>query len=101
LPREKRGKVLGLVASSEYGTSEMLLEPGDRLLLYTDGIYEIFAGEKEFGIPGLTSVLRQNLSLPTPQLLNYVLQSARAFAGSDTFEDDVCLLAIDIGARKD
>jgi sigma-B regulation protein RsbU (phosphoserine phosphatase) len=96
LSREKRGKVLGLVASSSYDTGEAALQPGDRLLLYTDGIYEIFSGENEFGINGLTSVLRQNLGLPMPQLLDKVLQSARAFSGSDAFEDDVCLLAIEI-----
>ena len=96
LAREKRGKVLGLVASSSYDTGEVALQPGDRLLLYTDGIYEVFSGEKEFGIDGLTSVLRQNLPLPTPQLLEKALQSVRAFAGTENFEDDVCLLAIDI-----
>jgi phosphoserine phosphatase RsbU/P len=99
LSREKCGKVLGLVASSSYDTGETALQPGDRLLLYTDGIYEIFAGEKEFGINGLASVLRQNLSLPAPQLLDKALQSARAFSGSDAFEDDVCLLAIEIAAN--
>jgi sigma-B regulation protein RsbU (phosphoserine phosphatase) len=96
LSREKRGKVLGLVASSAYDTGEATLQPGDRLMLYTDGIYEIFAGEKEFGISGLSTVLRQNLPLPTPQLLDKALQTARVFSGSDVFEDDVCLLAIEI-----
>jgi serine phosphatase RsbU (regulator of sigma subunit) len=96
LPREKRGKVLGLVPSSTYDSGEAALQPGDRLLFYTDGIYEIFSGDKEFGLDGLAAVLRQNLPLVTPQLLDQVLQSARAFNGSDAFEDDVCLLAIDI-----
>ena len=100
LPREKRGKVLGLVASSAYETCETALQPGDRILLYTDGIFEIFQGEKEFGINGLTATLRQNLALPTPELLEKVLQTARAFAVSDEFEDDVCLLAIDMTGGK-
>lgn len=100
LPREKRGKVLGLVASSAYETCETALQPGDRLLLYTDGIFEIFQGEKEFGINGLTATLRQNLTLPTPELLEKVLQTARAFAFSDEFEDDVCLLSIDTADGK-
>jgi serine phosphatase RsbU (regulator of sigma subunit) len=97
---EKRGKVLGLIAASKYETSETTLQPGDRLLLYTDGIFEIFQDDKEFGISGLTSALRQNLALPTPQLLDKVLQSARAFGRSDDFEDDVCLLALDTTGGK-
>ena len=100
MPREKRGRVLGLVASSTYETCETTVQPGDRLLLYTDGIYEIFAGEKEFGMNGLTSALRQNLSAPTPQLLDKLLQSARAFSRSENFEDDVCLLAIETRGEK-
>jgi phosphoserine phosphatase RsbU/P len=96
LPKETRGKVLGLAASSAYETNEVALQPGDRLLLYTDGIYEIFADEKEFGINGVAAVLRENFSLPTPRLLDQLVESAHAFGASREFEDDVCLLAIDI-----
>ena len=99
LPAEKRGKVLGLVASSAYNTCETLLQPGDRLLLYTDGIYEIFDEEKEFGMGGFLATLRRNTALPTPQLLDRVLESARAFGDTEEFEDDVCLLAMDVGGN--
>ena len=100
LPQEKRGKVLGLVASSDYDTCEVTLQPGDRLLLYTDGIFEVFAGDAEFGMSGLIAAVRRNLTQPTPQLLENVLQSARAFGGCADFEDDVCLLAIDTTAAR-
>jgi sigma-B regulation protein RsbU (phosphoserine phosphatase) len=95
VPREKNGKVLGLVASASYQTCETALAPGDRLLLYTDGIYEIFAGEKEYGLAGFTATIRQHFALPTPQLLDRILESALAFSGAKQFEDDVCLLAIE------
>jgi sigma-B regulation protein RsbU (phosphoserine phosphatase) len=100
LPKEKRGKVLGLVAASTYDTAEASLQPGDRLLLYTDGIFEIFCDDKEFGIGGLKTALRQNLSLPTPELLDKTLQIARTFCGCNEFEDDVCLLAIDTAGKR-
>ena len=95
VPRERHGKVLGLIKSSAYQTCEAILQPGDRLLLYTDGIYEIFAGEKEFGLAGFSGALRQHFALPTPQLLDRVLESALAFSGAKQFEDDVCLLAVE------
>ena len=100
LPREKRGRVLGLAAASVYETYETPLQTGDRLLLYTDGIYEIFAGEKEFGISGLIATLRKNLALPTTQLLDKTLQAARSFGHCEDFEDDICLLAIDTANNK-
>jgi len=99
VPRERSGKALGLLASSSYQTCEGILQPGDRLLLYTDGIYEIFAGEKEFGLAGFGAVLRQHFALPTPQLLDRVLESALAFSGAKQFEDDVCLLAVQTTAK--
>ena len=94
-PREKNGKVLGLIASASYQRCEAILAPGDRLLLYTDGIYEVFAGEKEFGLNGLRAALVRYFALPTPQLLDGVLQTGLEFSGAAQFEDDVCLLAVE------
>ena len=99
VPRERHGKALGLIASSSYQTCEGILEPGDRLLLYTDGIYEVFAGEKEFGMDGFSAALRQHFTLPASQLLDAVLESALAFSGTKQFEDDVCLLAVEITGK--
>jgi serine phosphatase RsbU (regulator of sigma subunit) len=96
LPKEKRGKVLGLVENSTYQTANFTLEPGDRLLLYTDGIYEVFAGDKEFGMDGLVTVLRQHAHLPADALLDRLVDAARAFGEAPEFEDDVSLLAIDV-----
>ncbi len=96
LPKEKRGKVLGLVESATYQTGETTLEAGDRLLLYTDGIYEVFAGDREFGMEGFLTTLHQHADLPAPALLDQLLDAARGFGGSPEFEDDVCLLTIDI-----
>ena len=96
MPREKRGKVLGLVESASYQTGETTLEAGDRLLLYTDGIYEVFAGDKEFGMEGFMTALQRHAGHTTPELLDQLIDTARAFGGSQDFEDDVCLLAVDI-----
>ena len=100
LPQEKRGKVLGLMSSSSYETCDVTLQAGDRLLLYTDGIYEIFSGDKEFGMNGVITALRQNFALPSSQLLDQLMQSARAFGPSQDFEDDVCLVAVETSVGK-
>jgi serine phosphatase RsbU (regulator of sigma subunit) len=100
LPQGKRGKVLGLLEQSTYPTSEFTLRPGDRLLLYTDGIFEVFNGDREFGMEGLTSTLRRHLALDTPELLDRLLETARSFGVMPEFDDDVCLLAIETGASK-
>ena len=96
LSREKRGKVLGLVESATYQTGEASLETGDRLVLYTDGIYEVFHGDQEFGMDGLLASLHRHARLPASLLLDRLIAAARDFSGAPEFEDDVCLLAIDI-----
>ncbi len=101
LPRENRGRVLGLAEQSAYHTCEVTLQRGDRLLLYTDGIYEIFNGENEFGIEGLTAALQQHFALPTPRLLDRIVETARAFGASTEFGDDVCLLAIETAEKRE
>ncbi len=73
LPLGKRGKVLGLVEQSTYPTSEFALRPGDCLLLYTDGIYEVFNGDREFGMEGMTNTLRRHLSLQVPEMMDRLL----------------------------
>ena len=100
LPKDRRGKVLGLVESATYQIGAASLEPGDRLLLYTDGIYEIFAGNQEFGMDGFIAALRRHAGLSAPALLDRLLETARAFGDSQEFEDDVCLLAIDVGPQE-
>jgi serine phosphatase RsbU (regulator of sigma subunit) len=95
LPKEKRGKVLGLFGQPVYHTCEAMVQPGDILLLYTDGVYEVFQGEKEFGLEGFMATVRQNSARPVPELLDRTLDAARAFGTMQNFEDDVCLLAIE------
>jgi serine phosphatase RsbU (regulator of sigma subunit) len=63
LPKDKRGKVLGLVESATYQTGQINLQPADRLLLYTDGIYEVFAGNQEFGMDGFMRAKADRLGI--------------------------------------
>jgi serine phosphatase RsbU (regulator of sigma subunit) len=95
-PAGKRGKVLGLFEQSSYPTCEAILQPDDVLLLYTDGIYEVFNEEKEFGIEGFMATLHQYLGLPMSQCLDRTLEAVHAFGHSANFEDDVCLLTIEM-----
>ena len=96
LAKDKRGKVLGLMESSRYQAGEASLGAGDRLLLFTDGIYEIFAGDKEFGMEGFSNAARRHAALPLSPFLDQLLAEALAFGSAQEFEDDVCMLAVDV-----
>ncbi|MBF9224096.1 PP2C family protein-serine/threonine phosphatase [Hymenobacter sp. BT662] len=65
------------------------------LLLYTDGLTEVFdAHNNEFGEEGVLAVLQRNRYLPLPKLHQELLRSINAFSAHDAqFADDVTILS--------
>ncbi|MCC3154652.1 PP2C family protein-serine/threonine phosphatase [Hymenobacter sp. BT770] len=65
------------------------------LLLYTDGLTEVFDAEgNEFGEEGVLSVLQRNRYLPLPKLHQELLSSINAFSDHNAqFADDVTILS--------
>jgi serine phosphatase RsbU (regulator of sigma subunit) len=55
---EASGPPLGMLPGSRYAIERVPIEPGARLLLYTDGLTEIFQGEEEFGQDRLMDAFR-------------------------------------------
>jgi serine phosphatase RsbU (regulator of sigma subunit) len=90
----KAGPALGLLPAAEYSTTSIPLSPGDRILLFTDGLIE--AEDRDgrlFGIEGLISSLRRNLD-GADGMLPLIEKDVRSFAASNDFKDDVCLLMV-------
>lgn len=96
LPRRECGPVLGLFDHAVYPVWESALAPGDRLLLFTDGLYEASLGDDEFGIERLVATVRENAEMPTERLLDRALDAVRTFVNGASFDDDVCLLAVEV-----
>ena len=55
---EASGTPLGLLPGARYSIERVPIEPGARILLYTDGLTEIFCGEEEFGQKRLMEAFR-------------------------------------------
>ncbi|WP_082116176.1 PP2C family protein-serine/threonine phosphatase [Hymenobacter terrenus] len=74
---------------------EVEIPPHSLLLLYTDGLTEVFdANNNEFGEEGVLSVLQQNRYLPLPKLHQELLRSINAFSAHNAqFADDVTILS--------
>jgi phosphoserine phosphatase RsbU/P len=89
------GTVLGVFAEAIYTQSTLSLDPGDRLLLYTDGITEArnAAGE-EFGEERLARVASAPDMPSAESLKDHILRELAAFTGG-TFDDDATLIVVD------
>jgi phosphoserine phosphatase RsbU/P len=88
------GVVLGVLSDRHYSQGEVSLSPGDRLLLYTDGLPEArnTAGE-EFGERRLIEMILQQPHLDPQDLQDRILQSVSEFCGGSP-QDDSTLIAI-------
>ncbi len=88
---------LGVAPDSIYSTERAQMQPGDTLLLYTDGLHDL--GEGNELAPGdgrFLELIARAAAGRGEQLLEKVLANARRLAGQEQFLDDVCLVAIDL-----
>jgi sigma-B regulation protein RsbU (phosphoserine phosphatase) len=86
------GTVLGVFAESAYEQGDFAIAPGDRLILYTDGITEgrNAAGE-EFGEDRLAETASRSRALPAEDMLAALLRDVETF-NAGTYEDDATLI---------
>ncbi len=85
---------LGLIADVQFSNTDMILETGDEILLYTDGIIEAAMGEEEYSETRMVEFLMEHHRDALPDMLDSLLSSVREFTQSKDFEDDVCLIGL-------
>jgi sigma-B regulation protein RsbU (phosphoserine phosphatase) len=91
------GPVLGVFDNSLYAEGRMPVAPGDRLMLFTDGLYEVVgSNDEEYGQGKLLDAVRQRLDLPMSELFDQLLAEVRAYSASKEFSDDICLLGVEV-----
>ncbi len=72
----------------------------DLIILYTDGLYEVIrANNQEYGQERLLDAVRQRIALPPEQMFDGLLDDIRQFSGNAEFEDDVCLVGMEVTKR--
>lgn len=95
--RIEKGPGLGLIKGAVYPTNEIELSQIDRMILFTDGVLE---AENRSGEPFFENRLMEIIGTKTndtmESLLDGILTSVLAFSESQHFDDDVCLLGIDV-----
>lgn len=83
------GPPLGLVPGARRQGAELVLGPGDLLVLYTDGVTEAMDGtEAEYGTDRLAALCVDHRSRPLPDLARALEDDLARFAGDVPFHDD-------------
>ena len=82
---------------TEYTHTEMKLEPGDRLLLYTDGVTEAHNKVNDlYGMERLEKVLEDTKDAPGEQVLSDVINDISIYAQDVPQFDDITMVVLTI-----
>ena len=86
---------MGIDAAVAYRDTVVPLEPGDVLLLYTDGVIEASDGAGNlYGLERLCELLRAAGVRPAGELVAGLREALVGHCGSATLEDDMTVLAV-------
>jgi sigma-B regulation protein RsbU (phosphoserine phosphatase) len=89
------GVALGMFEGSSYKSADLVLDPGDTLVLYSDGITE---AENPGGVPfeeaGLEQTIATNASFSAAEIGSAVLKAVELHAQDFRFSDDLTILIL-------
>lgn len=89
------GPAIGIFTDLPLEQSQILIEPGDTLVLYTDGAIEARRNGTFLGEKGLVRYINKNAGLPIGQMPQAVFKDIIDFTGG-TLSDDVAILALEL-----
>ncbi len=91
---DRGGPPIGLFQNVTFEVGEAELQPGDLLVVYSDGIVEAGSGQKqEFGEPRLAHTITTHCNKSLAEIQRQVLDAVRDWSGPDP-EDDMTLLLV-------
>jgi serine phosphatase RsbU (regulator of sigma subunit) len=87
------GPVIGIIPDFQYTAAEAHIDPGDLLIIYSDGATEgaNVAGE-DFGVDRLAAAVVANRTRPAAEIVNAVTQSLADFTQGAAQYDDITLI---------
>lgn len=89
------GRVLGLFADNQYEEGHVSLEPGDLIVLFSDGLPEANdPQDNEFGDERIETLVAQNAKLAPSALLDRMLQEVGQFSAGAPPRDDLTIFVL-------
>jgi serine phosphatase RsbU (regulator of sigma subunit) len=91
---EASGTPIGMLPGMQYELTAVELSEGSRLLLYSDGLTEVFRGEDEFGPERLGEVFSRSDRECGAELLEHLWQTVTEFGAGSEQRDDMTALTL-------
>ena len=88
---------MGLMEDFVYTTHSSSIAPGDMIVLFTDGLFEVIGpDDEEYGPYRLMAAVRKRINLPPLEMFDELLTEIQQFSATRTFADDVCLIGMQV-----
>ncbi len=92
---ESGGLPLGITPEATFPSAEIQLQPGDTLVLFTDGVVEAFdSSGQEFSDARWLNIIQGLPNLDAQQTLNSLMKSVEDFVGATRQSDDITCLVL-------
>jgi len=100
---KSEGFFLGMFDRSEYVEKSIEFAPGDKYLVYTDGIIEAFSEnqEEQFGVKRLIRAFKKHHEKLIDERLNAIIAEVKEFMQQSTFYDDLAMVSVDFVRRPE
>jgi len=92
---DEGGPVLGVLPGATYRQTQVAIQPGDLLVVFSDGISEAAnALDEEFGEDRILEAVRENWAASPTEICDAVLAKVRTFLGKELPHDDQTLMVV-------
>jgi len=89
------GQVMGVSPDVPYEQRPVVINVGDVIVFYTDGVTEVFDDEgREFGMERLIEVVKEHQNRPSHEILDKIVESVRNFASKTHLFDDLTAIVL-------
>ena len=96
--KHRGGLFMGTFEKAKYKSAQIMLSPGDQLLLYTDGVNEAFnVDEEEYGNDRLEAFLAEHADLHPHELVDGLRASVAEWAEGAEQSDDITIMSLEYG----
>jgi sigma-B regulation protein RsbU (phosphoserine phosphatase) len=88
------------MANRSAKSAQEVLNPGDSLVLFTDGVTEAMNCQQEFGTARLEALLDEAGPVPAAELLARIYADVDAFAAGEDQADDITCLTLRLAPSR-
>ena len=95
IPLNSSSTMLGLFAEAEYSPQKIKLNKGDKVILFTDGVVEVWKNEELLGEDRIIEIIKNNVLNSASDIINRIDNELIQYAGGNS-DDDVTILGIEL-----